>query len=181
METSANKSTAMLVHLSTFGQWIIPFFGSFIFPLILWSAFKKESRFIDHHGRQALNFQLSIFTYILVLALIGIPIFIFTVFKNVPFDNMVNDGFYIGPGQTPENISGIVILGIMAVVLCFFLKVAEFFLVIYAAVKAVDGVEYRYPLCIPYLSAPHQPQENAPSDEIQNQESETPSNDQSPA
>lgn len=31
----------------------------FIVPLVLWLAKRHESRFVDHHGREALNFQLN--------------------------------------------------------------------------------------------------------------------------
>ena len=140
----------MILHLSTFSQWFFPF-GNFILPLVLWSTMKKDSRFIDHHGRQAINFQLSLLVYTLVLAMIAIPIAMFTIFKHVPFRAMVHDEVYVGHELTPENISGIAILAIMAAVVFCFLKVAEFFLVIYASVKATDGVEYEYPLCIPFI------------------------------
>lgn len=150
--TSSDKSKAMLLHLSTFSQWFIPF-GNFIFPLVIWSSTRKDSKFIDHHGRQAINFQLSLLVYTLVLAMIAIPIAVFTIFKHVPFRAMMQDEVYVGNELTPENISGIAILAIMAAVLFCFLKIAEFFLVIYASVKATDGVAYEYPLCIPFIGS----------------------------
>lgn len=165
METTGTKSKAMLAHASTLTQYFIPF-GNFIFPLIIWSSTKKDSAYLDHHGRQSINFQLSIFLYTLVLCLIAIPILVFTVFRHVPFRRMVNDNFN-GAELTPENISGIVILAIIAVVLFCFLKVAEFFLVIHASVKAIDGVAYEYPLCIPFIRAPHQPTDESQTQETQ--------------
>ena len=33
----------------------------FVIPLIIWLAKRDESDFVDHHGREALNFQLSLF------------------------------------------------------------------------------------------------------------------------
>ncbi len=56
METTNEKSTGALIHLSVFTQYFIPL-GNFIFPTIIWGARKKDSDFVDHHGRQALNFQ----------------------------------------------------------------------------------------------------------------------------
>lgn len=63
----------MLCHLS--GLFTI--FG----PLIIWLIKKDESKFIDENGKQALNFQISIFIYsiiasILIVILIGIPLLI---------------------------------------------------------------------------------------------------------
>lgn len=138
----------MLVHLSTFAQWFFPF-GNFIFPLVIWSL-KKDSRYIDHHGRQSINFQLSLLVYTIALAIIAIPILLFTIFKHVPFRAMINDESF-HTNLSPENISGVVILAIIAAVLFCFMKVAEFFLVIYASVKTMDGDYYKYPLCIPFL------------------------------
>jgi uncharacterized Tic20 family protein len=59
--------------LSSFASFLIPF-GGIIGPLICWSAKKNESAWVDYHGKQSLNFQLSILIY----SLICIPlIFIF--------------------------------------------------------------------------------------------------------
>jgi uncharacterized Tic20 family protein len=49
------------------------------------------------------------------------------------------------------NITGITILGIVAVLLFIFLKLIEFVLTIYAAVKASNGEAYKYPLSIPFF------------------------------
>ena len=37
-----------------------------VLTLILWAHKKSESAFIEHHGREAVNFQLSIVTYLLI-------------------------------------------------------------------------------------------------------------------
>lgn len=165
METTSTRSKAMLAHASTLTQWFIPF-GNFIFPLIIWSSTKRDSGYLDHHGRQSINFQLSLFLYTVVLCMIAIPILVFTVFKHVPFAHFVNDDVRRAE-LTPENISGIAILAIIAVVLFCFMKVAEFFLVIHASVKAIDGVRYEYPLTIPFVRASHQPADESPSTEMQ--------------
>ena len=89
METSNEKSTGALIHLSVFTQYFIPL-GNFIFPAIIWGARKKDSDFVDHHGKQALNFQLSILLYSLILAMIAIPIFIFTLLRNIPTRTFIN-------------------------------------------------------------------------------------------
>jgi uncharacterized Tic20 family protein len=52
---------------------------------------------------------------------------------------------------TIENISGIAIVAIIAFVIFIGLKVAEFFLIIYASLKAANGEKFKYPLTIPFL------------------------------
>jgi uncharacterized protein len=56
--------------------YIISFFTVFIGPLIIWLIKKDESEFIDHHGKEYINFLISYFIYgvissLLMLVLIG--------------------------------------------------------------------------------------------------------------
>ena len=70
MESSAIKqqdqTLATIIHLSVFSKLFIPF-GNFIFPLIIW-LINKEKSFVDHHGRNAVNFQLSLLLYYIIIA-----------------------------------------------------------------------------------------------------------------
>ncbi len=65
------KNVAAVMHLSTFSKFFFPF-GNFIAPLLLWT-FNKEHKFVEEHGREAINFQLSIFIYSLTIGLICLP------------------------------------------------------------------------------------------------------------
>jgi uncharacterized Tic20 family protein len=150
METTNNKNLATFTHLSTLSQYCIPF-GNYIFPILIWSSNKNKSEFIDFNGKQTLNFQLSMFLYSLVLVMIAIPIILVTVFSNISFDTIINDGDFLRNHFSVENITGIVIVAIMAIILFVGLKVAEFFLIIYASVKASNGEKFEYPLTIPFI------------------------------
>ena len=152
--TTNNKNTAALIHLSTLSQFFIPF-GNYIFPIIIWSTKKKESEFIDYSGKQTLNFQLSILAYSIFLLMISIPLLIYgfvdclstnstfnssIVIENFNFDNFSN-----------EKITGVIIVAFVAFIVFLFLKLMEFFLIIYAAVKTSNGEYYKYPLSIPFF------------------------------
>jgi uncharacterized Tic20 family protein len=150
METTTERNIAAFTHLSTFSQYIIPF-GNYIFPIILWTSKKDQSEFVDHNGKQALNFQLSILIYSLVLAMIAIPIFLYTVLKNISFNDFVNNNDIIFENFDYGNSIGILTVGVLALFVFACLKIAEFFLVIYASIKASNGEEYNYPLTIPFL------------------------------
>ncbi|WP_310558761.1 DUF4870 domain-containing protein [Flavobacterium sp.] len=150
METTNNKNLATFTHLSALSQYCIPF-GNYIFPIVIWSSNKDKSEFIDFNGKQVINFQLSMFLYSLVLAVIAIPIILITVFNNIPLDTIINDGDFIRHHISVENITGIAILAIVAIVLFVSLKVAEFFLIIFASVKASTGEKFEYPLTIPFI------------------------------
>src|SRR6187551_1817859 len=135
MNTANEKTTASLLHLSTLTQYFIPF-GNYIFPIIIWSSKKNDSKFIDNNGKQVLNFQLSIFLYTLILLLIAIPILIFTVLKNVSIQEAMNHHNFVIDKIEGENFSGIIVLAITAIIIFAFLKLIEFILIIYGAVKA---------------------------------------------
>ena len=150
METTDKKNWATFIHLSTLSQYCIPF-GNYIFPILIWSTKKDKSEFIDYNGKQALNFQLSIFLYTLVLGLIAAPIILATIFSTVPLNAIINDDDFIINNFSAENIGGIIIVAIIAVFILLSLKVAEFFLIIYASLKTANGEKYRYPLTIPFI------------------------------
>lgn len=67
---------AMFCHLSAFAGNIVPF-GSILGPLIIWSIKKEQYQSINAHGKEALNFNISITIYtiisiILILIVVGI-------------------------------------------------------------------------------------------------------------
>ena len=150
METSSEKNTATFTHLSTLSQYIIPF-GNYIFPILIWTSYKDKSEFVNHHGKQTLNFQLSLLLYTLVLALIAIPIFITVVLQNIPIEALMYDDNYVIRNFNFEGNIGLLTIGATAVVLFGLLKFVEFFLVIYASIKASNGELYKYPLTIPFI------------------------------
>lgn len=78
--TQEEKTMGMLCHLLGFAGFVIPF-GNIIGPLVLWLVKKDSSPFIDLHGKESLNFQISITIYasissLLIFILIGFPMLI---------------------------------------------------------------------------------------------------------
>lgn len=150
MDTTAEKKTATFTHLSTLSQYIIPF-GNYIFPILIWTSNKDKSKFVDFHGKQTLNFQLSLFLYTLALAFVAIPIFVFAFFNSTRFEDLENNTNFVFDNLRLENSVGIIIVGFIAVLLIILLKLSEFFLIIYASVKASKGEKYNYPLTINFI------------------------------
>ncbi|MEZ0183999.1 MULTISPECIES: DUF4870 domain-containing protein [Flavobacterium] len=150
METTSEKNTATFTHLSTLTQYIIPF-GNYIFPILIWTSYKDKSEFVNHHGKQTLNFQLSLLLYTLVLALIAIPIFFAVILQNIPMQAVFNDDNFVIRNFNFEGNIGLISIGLTAVLLFGVLKFVEFFLVIYASIKASNGELYKYPLTIPFI------------------------------
>ena len=143
MSTTNEKNIATILHLSALTQYI--------FPIVIWSSKKEDSAFINSNGKNVLNFQLSIFIYSVVLGLIAIPIFIYTLLKNISSDISFHNHDFIINHFDFRSIDGIAIIGIIALLLFCFLKITEFILIIHAAVKVSNGEEYKYPLSIPFI------------------------------
>lgn len=81
------RNTGVLIHLLTFAGLIIPL-GNILGPLVVWLLKKDESEFIDECGREALNFQISMFLLMLlciplVFVIIGIPMLIILVLMDL--------------------------------------------------------------------------------------------------
>ncbi len=122
MITQNDKNYSSITHLSSFAGWIFPF-GNVIAPLVLWIAKKNVSAYIDSHGKAAVNFQLSLMLYSFLLALLIIPITIFT----------------LGLGLIA------VILGIIPVIILIIVSVIS------ASIKATNGEFYNYPFTIEFI------------------------------
>jgi len=78
--SSQARTWEMLCHLSALAGFFIPF-GNLLGPLIVWLIKKNEIPSVDAHGKESLNFQISILIYaivsgILVLVLIGFVLLI---------------------------------------------------------------------------------------------------------
>ena len=141
------KNIATFIHLSTFSRFVIPL-GNFLGPLILWTINKDKSEFIDQHGKQILNFQISIFLYAIILGTLTIPFFIFKIFSGMDFIdfNGFHD-FHISMGKPSPLLYVGGGLGVLAVI-AFIIELA---LIVIASLKARDGELYKYPLTINFL------------------------------
>jgi uncharacterized Tic20 family protein len=69
------RTLSAVIHASTLSRFFIPL-GNFLLPLVLWMANKKDLQFVDYNGKQALNFQISLLLYSLILGALAIPVFI---------------------------------------------------------------------------------------------------------
>ncbi|PYK68897.1 MAG: DUF4870 domain-containing protein [Verrucomicrobia bacterium] len=80
----------VLCHASALLGLFLHFLGHLLGPLIVWLVKRGDSPEIDAHGKESLNFQLSMLIYdaiaaILCIILIGIPILIALWIMNTVF------------------------------------------------------------------------------------------------
>ena len=83
--------------------------------------------------------------------MIAIPTAIFWLYNQFKAINFNEHNIEIDSLITTQNISGIIILGLVAILLAIIIKVFEFILIIYAAYKAANGQEVSYPLTIKFI------------------------------
>ena len=71
----------MLAHLASLAGFVGIPFGNVLGPLVVWLTKREQDDFIDYHGKEALNFQISLTIYmiisgILVVIVIGLLLLI---------------------------------------------------------------------------------------------------------
>lgn len=104
------KTFGMLCHLGALAGYLIPL-GNILGPFIFWQIKKNEFPFVDDQGKEAINFQITVF----IAAMVCIPlIFLF----------------------------GIGMLLLLAV------GIADLVFLIIGALKANEGIAYRYPFAL---------------------------------
>jgi uncharacterized Tic20 family protein len=118
--SSAERNWCMWCHMSALAGLVVPM-GNILGPLIIWQMKRAEFPAVDEHGKEALNFQLSVLIYLLAG---GMVMF---------FSLLICVGWLLLPVLVPA--------------LCL-IPVAGFVLTIIAGIKGGDGVLYRYPLTL---------------------------------
>jgi uncharacterized protein len=83
MQTSTSSSDVrmwnVLCHATALAGFFVPWAGHILGPLIVWLVKRNDSPEIDQHGKESLNFQISMLIYnviagVLCLVLIGFVI-----------------------------------------------------------------------------------------------------------
>ncbi|MGB1261180.1 MAG: DUF4870 domain-containing protein, partial [Akkermansiaceae bacterium] len=121
--TPEERSSAMLVHL-------LGILTGAIGVLIMWLVKKDHSRFVDFHGREALNFMLSVLIYSICLSALTIVVSLMT--------------FMMGL--------------ILMVPIYILFGIGSLVIEIFACTAANRGEWHRYPFCIRFIpTAPIRP------------------------
>lgn len=154
--TKHERTLSAIIHASTFSKYFIPF-GNFIFPLILWTANKKEYEFVDYNGKQALNFQISMLLYAIVIGLISVPFFIgflpdifdwnfFGLHHLNDYNNLSihigSDDFRFGRLFWPVGIVGLLQAALVVINVVY---------TILATIRTHEGQQFKYPFTIKFI------------------------------
>lgn len=161
METTISdnqKNTSAFIHLSTLLKYFFPF-ANYIAPLLIWT-FNKEKPFVDEHGKQAINFQLSVLIYTLLVGLICLPFFLIFATDFISLIDSLDHETWNFSANNIQNLSGYILLFGLAMVVLLGLFVFELYAVINASIHASRGLLYKYPLSIPFIKTNLNPIQN---------------------
>lgn len=142
--TTDEKTWAMWCHFSAFSAMVGVPMGNILGPLLLWQVKRADSPFIEQHGKEALNFQLSLMLYTVIAALVFF-FFVLTTMAGVLLKAGSNEQpgfllpFWIASGA----------IGPFVVFLIFPLLAIIFTLI--AGLRAHNGELYRYPFAIRFV------------------------------
>src|SRR5690606_36909736 len=155
--TKHERNLSALIHASMFTKFFIPF-GNFILPLFLWLSNKNQYAFVDHNGKQALNFQISILLYSILVGMVSVPFFVgalpflfdwdmggFHGFDGMAPWNLHFDGDWIGLGKLfwPLGILGLAQFGL------FLWNIVYSIL---ATIRTQEGEYFHYPFTIKFIN-----------------------------
>ncbi|BDD07663.1 hypothetical protein FUAX_00950 [Fulvitalea axinellae] len=161
METSVpsgdERTWAMFSHLSSLSVFAIPF-GNIIIPMVIWLSKKKESAFVDEHGKASLNFQLSVIIYMMIIGVFALVLFGLGLvnlglsgtedmyWRTFPWEfHFEGDGFipfFLAPGFGLIFLLGLFWLALVGIYI---------FLVVKASLDASSGRQPKYFLALPLI------------------------------
>jgi uncharacterized Tic20 family protein len=147
--TDSQKNIGAMIHLSTFSKYFFPF-ANFFIPLLLWTV-NKEKPFVNEHGRQAINFQLSILLYTIFIGILCIPFFIIFATDFISLIDAIDHSVHEIRFQEIKNLSGYILLFSLVALLLLGVFVFELYNVISATMHAAQGKLYKYPLSISFI------------------------------
>jgi uncharacterized protein len=68
--SSTVRTWCVLAHATALVGFLVPLAGHIVGPLIIWLAKRQDSPEIDAHGKESMNFQLSMLIYNLIAGLL---------------------------------------------------------------------------------------------------------------
>ena len=113
---SDQRQWAMFAHLSAL-LGLVTGIGAIVGPLVIWLVKRETMPFVDDQGKEALNFNITMFGTAMVLWIVG-------------------------------TILLVILIGFLFYLAAFAVGVFWLVMTIIAAIKANEGVAYRYPLTL---------------------------------
>ncbi|MPR32458.1 DUF4870 domain-containing protein [Salmonirosea aquatica] len=145
--TAGQRSAGMWMHLgallASFANMLVPIpFLALIVILVLYNTQKGKSSFVDEHGKESLNFQIT-------LAVVGVVILLFMLFAfGSSILSLIIGGVSDNETSTDVGIMGMVGSGLVVGLVFFAIGIFSLVVMITGSVRANGGKAYRYPLSL---------------------------------
>ncbi len=124
-----DRTWGMLCHLASFAGLLVPTLGNILGPLLVWLIKRNDSPYVDAHGKESLNFQISLSIYLLagggILTVFGFLL-----------------GFVICLGPLVVAMMGVAVSALVIVGIIY---------QIVGSVRAKEGNFLRYPMTIRFF------------------------------
>ncbi|MFD2609306.1 DUF4870 domain-containing protein [Deinococcus taklimakanensis] len=139
----ADRTPALVIHLSPLLGFVLPPIGALLGPIGAWLLYRDRSAALDEQGKEAVNFQLSVWLYHLVAGAAA-----FFLFSLGLFGTAVTGG---ADGGAFAVLGGLgAFFGFYLPVLAL-LSLVPFIFMLLAVLRVSGGQRYRYPLTIRFL------------------------------
>lgn len=142
----AERTPALLIHLSPLLGFVLPVLGNVLGPLAAWLAYRDRSRVLDHQGKEALNFQLSVWLYSFVFGLVFFVLFSL---------GLIGGAFGAAAGS--PDLGTFALFGSVAAFFAFFIPLSlvlwafPLVVMVLAVIRVTQGRAYRYPLRLRFV------------------------------
>ncbi|UFA50690.1 DUF4870 domain-containing protein [Deinococcus radiophilus] len=140
-----DQTPAMLIHLSPLLAFVLPALGNLLGPLAAWLIYRDRSAALDEQGKEALNFQISMWIYstlglLILLGLAGLGFLGGFAGAAAGSDVLAGFGIFSGVG-----LLFLLMLGGL------FLYIIPIIFMILAVMTVSDGRPYHYPFTLRLL------------------------------
>lgn len=133
----SERNWAILIHLSLYSFFVLSIFGFFV-PFVLWLWKKNESKFIDSHGKAALNFALTL-TLLAVAVVLVVILFAFGTLVT-----LIGDTSPLTAGQATPYVFLFIAFWLVVGALIIFMP-------IFGVRAALHGKTYHYPIAFSFF------------------------------
>jgi len=124
----------MLIHLSQLLHFCVPM-GGLAVPIVLWVLGKDKNPLVDQHGKNVLNWQISLFIYFVA----SVAIYVVCSAFSILLTHITGFPFVIG------------MMLMSPMLIPFLLRILMMVFLTIGAVKANEGTLWKYPLSIPFF------------------------------
>ncbi len=144
----ADRSLGMWMHLGPLlagvANMLIPIpFLPLVAAVILYYTQKDKSAFAAAHGKESLNFQITLMLIGIVLGIVFVAVFGASILGLA-----VSSGGQVSEGTAAAGVAGLIGGGLMFGGLALVLGIAVLVMMIIAAMRANGGQYYRYPFAL---------------------------------